>query len=124
MGLSETDLYYNSFEKYLSKNSELKLLDKEIQLFKYQKHEENRKKFIEEAKKTRKELKKKQKKYLEKGDNLNKAQLFKAAYEQKQRTEILDEGHKILFFDEKVNSEEETTHYEPNGKYWIMKIMK
>ena len=60
-------------------------------------------------------------KYLEKGDNLNKAQLFKAAYEQKQRTEILDEGHKILFFDEKVNSEEETTHYEPNGKYWIMK---
>ena len=61
MGLTERDLYYNSFEKFLSKNREIKSLDKEIQEFKYQKYEENRKKFIEEAKKTRKELKKKQK---------------------------------------------------------------
>ena len=59
--------------------------------------------------------------FLEIGDDLNKAQLYKNAYEQKQRTEILDEGHKILFFDEKINSEEDTTYYEPNGKYWIMK---
>ena len=66
LGLSENDLYYNSFEKYLSKNSEIKLLDKEIQQFKYQIHEENRKKYIEEAKKTRIELKKKQKKNLKK----------------------------------------------------------
>ena len=60
--MNETDLYYNSFEKYISKNSELKLLDKELQLYKYQKHEEIRKKFIEEAKKARRELKRKEKK--------------------------------------------------------------
>ena len=44
----------------------MKLLDKEIQYFKYQKHEENRKKYIEEAKKTRNDLKKRQKKNLKK----------------------------------------------------------
>ena len=59
--------------------------------------------------------------FLELGDDLNKAQLYKSAYEQKQRTEILDEGHKILFFDEKINSEIDSTYYIPNGKYWEMK---
>ena len=59
--------------------------------------------------------------FLEIGDDLNKAQLYKSAYEQKQRTEILDEGHKILFFEEKINSESDCTYYEPNGKYWEMK---
>ena len=59
--------------------------------------------------------------FLELGDDINKAQLYKSAYEQKQRTEILDDGHKILFFDVKVDSETDSSYYEPNGKYWEMK---
>ena len=95
LGLSENDLYYNSFEKYLSKNSEIKLLDKEIQQFKYQIHEENRKKYIEEAKKTRIELKKKQKKNLKKslsssyvltqGEKKIKNEMIRLNYNQKQK---------------------------------------
>ena len=59
--------------------------------------------------------------FLEIGDDVNKAQLYKEAYEQKQRTEILDEGHKILFFDEKIDSETDSSMFIPNGKYWEMK---
>jgi len=59
--------------------------------------------------------------FLELGDDLKKAQLYKNAYEQKQREEIPDEGHKVLFFDEKINSETDSSYYEPNGKYWEMK---
>ena len=59
--------------------------------------------------------------FLEIGDDLNKAQLYKNAYEQKQRVEILDEGHKILFFDEKIDVENDCSYFEPNGKYWEMK---
>ena len=66
LGLKEKDLYFISFEKYISQNSDIKLLDKKIQKYKYEKHEENRKKFIEEAKKLRKELKVKQKSNLQK----------------------------------------------------------
>ncbi len=63
-------------------------------------------------------------KFLEIGDDLKKAQLYKDAYEQKQRTEILDEGHKILFFEEKINIENDGSYYVPNGKYWEMKKNK
>ena len=59
--------------------------------------------------------------FLEIGDDINKAQLYKEAYEQKQRTEILDEGHKILFFYENVDSETDSCYFTPNGKYWEMK---
>ena len=58
---------------------------------------------------------------LELGDDLKKAQLYKSAYEQKQRAEIPDEGHKVLFFNEIIDSEADTFYYEPNGKYWEMK---
>ena len=59
--------------------------------------------------------------FLELGDDLKKAQLYKSAYEQKQRAEIPDEGHKVLFFNEIIDSEADTFYYEPNGKYWEMK---
>ena len=81
MGLTERDLYYNSFENYLLKNSEIQLLDKEIQEYKYKKHEENRKKFLEEAKNKRKELKNTQKKKMKKS--------FSSSY-------LLFQGEKIL----------------------------
>ena len=81
LGLKEKDLYFLSFEKYQSQNNDIKLLDKKIQKYKYEKHEENRKKFIEEAKRLRKELKLKQK------SNLQKS--YSSSY-------ILTQGEKIL----------------------------
>ena len=59
---------------------------------------------------------------LEKGDHcLQKAQMYKNSYEEKQRKEIKDEGHQILFFTEKINEETEDNYYIPNGKYWQLK---
>ena len=81
LGLKEKDLYFVSFEKYISQNIDIKLLDKKIQKYKYEKHEENRQKFIEEAKSLRKELKTKQK------SNLQKS--YSSSY-------ILTQGEKIL----------------------------
>ena len=48
-------MIYIPFEKFIKKNN-LKSLDKEIQKFKYDCHEENRKLFIDEAKQKRLEL--------------------------------------------------------------------
>ena len=60
--------------------------------------------------------------FLELGEDcIPKAQIYKNAYEEKQRTEIKDEGHEIQFFNEKINEETEEIYYEPNGKYWEMK---
>ena len=60
--------------------------------------------------------------YLEKGEEyIPKAQLYKSAYEEKQRIELNDEGHQILFFIEKKNEETEDVYYVPNGQYWEMK---
>ena len=53
--------------------------------------------------------------------NIKKAQLYKYVYEEKQKNEITDSGHKILFFDEKINIETDENYYIPNGKYWEMK---
>ncbi len=53
--------------------------------------------------------------------NIKKAQLYKYVYEEKQKNEITDSGHKILFFDEKINIETDENFYIPNGKYWEMK---
>ena len=58
---------------------------------------------------------------LEKGEDLKKAQLYKNVYEEKQRNEIKDAGHKILFFEEKIDIETDESYYIPNGKYWEMK---
>ena len=58
---------------------------------------------------------------LEIGEDLKKAQMYKRVYEEKQRKEIKDEGHKILFFEEKIDVETDENYYIPNGKYWEMK---
>ena len=59
--------------------------------------------------------------YLEEGEDLKKAQLYKNVYEEKQRNEIKDAGHKIQFFEEKIDIETDESYYIPNGKYWEMK---
>ena len=59
--------------------------------------------------------------YLEEGEDLKKAQLYKTVYEEKQRNEIKDAGHKIQFFEEKIDIETDESYYIPNGKYWEMK---
>ena len=81
LGLTEKDLYFNSFDQFVSQNNDIKSLDKEVQIYKYNKYEENRKKFIEEALKKRKELKKKQIKDLKKS--------YSSSY-------ILTQGEKLL----------------------------
>ena len=59
---------------------------------------------------------------LEKGEDfISKAQMYKNVYEEKQRKEIKDEGHEILFFTEKINEETGDNYYIPNGKYWQFK---
>ena len=58
--------------------------------------------------------------YLEECEDTKEAQLYKEKYEEKQRKELNNENHKILFFDEKINEEDEK-YYIPNGKYWEMK---
>ena len=57
---------------------------------------------------------------LEEGD-IQKAQMYKFIYEKKQKKEITDSGHKILFFEEKIDIETDENYYIPNGKYWEMK---
>ena len=60
--------------------------------------------------------------FMEKGEEfINKAQMYKSSYEVKQRKELKDEGHQILFFTEKKNEETEESYYVPNGVYWEMK---
>jgi hypothetical protein len=59
--------------------------------------------------------------YLEEGEDLKKAQLYKTVYEEKQRNEIKDAGHKIQFFEEKIDIETDESYYIPNGKYWELK---
>ena len=59
--------------------------------------------------------------YLEEGEDLKKAQLYKTEYEEKQRNEIKDAGHKIQFFEEKIDIETDESYYIPNGKYWELK---
>ena len=63
---------------------------------------------------------KKDQKFLEEG-NKEEAQKYKEKYEEKQRKELNNDEHKILFFDKKYDEENEDNYYEPNGKYWEMK---
>ena len=55
---------------------------------------------------------------LEEKIETDEAQQFKERYEQKQRTELCGEDHKILFFNELTSPETEDKYYIPNGKYW------
>ena len=79
--MSKKDLYFKSFEEFISKNNDNKVLNIEIQRFKYNKQEENRLKLIEEVKNLRNELKAKKK------TNLKKS--YSASY-------ILTQGNKVL----------------------------
>ena len=57
---------------------------------------------------------------LEESTDTKEAQIYKEKYEQKQRKELNNENHKVLFFEEKLDKEGEN-YFIPNGKYWEMK---
>ena len=63
---------------------------------------------------------KKDQRFLEEG-NTDEAQKYKEKYEEKQRKELNNVQHKILFFNQIYDEENEVNYYEPNGKYWDMK---
>ena len=63
---------------------------------------------------------KKDMRFLEEG-NIDEAQKYKVKYESKQRTELNNDQHKILFFKEEYDSDNENNFYIPNGEYWKMK---
>ena len=63
---------------------------------------------------------KKDQRFLEEG-NTDEAQIYKEKYEEKQRKELNNDEHKILFFNKKYDEEIEDNYYEPNGQYWEMK---
>jgi len=63
---------------------------------------------------------KKDQRFLEEG-NITEAQKYKEKYEEKQRKELNNDLHKILFFDEKINEEDGENYFIPNGKYWELK---
>ena len=58
---------------------------------------------------------------LEEKEETQEAQIFKEKYEEKQRKELNNDLHKILFFDEKINEEDGENYFIPNGKYWELK---
>ena len=58
---------------------------------------------------------------LEEAPDTKEAQVFKEKYEEKQRKELNNENHKVLFFDEKFDKESGENYFVPNGKYWEMK---
>ena len=55
---------------------------------------------------------------LEEKVETDEAQSYKVRYEEKQRNELCNENHKILFFTELLSPETEDKYYIPNGKYW------
>ena len=61
---------------------------------------------------------------LEEKEETDEAQIYKEKYEEKQRKELNNVGHKVLFFDEKYDEENEENYYIPNGKYWELKQKK
>ena len=63
---------------------------------------------------------KKDMRYLEEG-NKEEAQKYKEKYEEKQRKELNNDQHKILFFKKEYDEENEKDYYVPNGTYWEMK---
>ena len=58
---------------------------------------------------------------LEEKEETKEAQMYKEKYEEKQRKELNNDAHKILFFDEKINEEDGENYFIPNGKYWELK---
>ena len=58
---------------------------------------------------------------LEEAPDTKEAQVYKEKYEEKQRKELNNENHKVLFCDEKFDKESGENYFVPNGKYWEMK---
>ena len=58
---------------------------------------------------------------LEEGNDIDKAQSYKIKYEEKQRKEINNDKHQILFFNEMIDKDTEEKYYIPNGNYWEFK---
>ena len=58
--------------------------------------------------------------FLEECSETKEAQIFKEKYEEKQRKELNNENHKVLFFDQKFDEDNES-YFIPNGKYWEMR---
>ena len=61
---------------------------------------------------------------LEEKEETEEAQTYKEKYEEKQRKELNNDEHKVLFFDEKFDEENGENYYVPNGKYWELKKNK
>ena len=58
--------------------------------------------------------------FLEEKVDTKEAQAYKEKYEEKQRKELNDENHKVLFFEERYDRDGEN-YFIPNGKYWELK---
>ena len=52
---------------------------------------------------------------------IEEAQKYKEKYEEKQRKELDNNNHSVLFFDEELDLDSQETIYKPNGKYWEMR---
>ena len=61
---------------------------------------------------------------LEEKEDTSEAQIYKEKYEEKQRKELNNDEHKILFFEEKYDEETGENYFIPNGKYWELKKNK
>ena len=61
---------------------------------------------------------------LEEKEETSEAQIYKEKYEEKQRKELNNDEHKILFFEEKYDEESGENYFIPNGKYWELKKNK
>ena len=62
--------------------------------------------------------------FLEEKEETEEAQTYKEKYEEKQRKELNNDEHKVLFFDEKFDEENGENYFIPNGKYWELKKNK
>ena len=62
--------------------------------------------------------------FLEEKEETEEAQTYKEKYEEKQRKELNNDEHKVLFFDEKFDEENGENYFVPNGKYWELKKNK
>ena len=61
---------------------------------------------------------------LEEKEETGEAQSYKEKYEEKQRKELNNDQHKVLFFQEKFDEENGENYYIPNGQYWELKNNK
>ena len=123
MGISEKDLYYETYEQYISRNKSLQHLDEEFKRYKYEKHEENRKNIIEDIKNMRNELKSKQEKTLQKsfsseyilsrGESIINSQRARIHFSQKQQIDsyinYIEQEYKRKDLQKKIEEKDKLT---------------